>query len=149
LFPIPLNEPDLFTADPAAQHYIRTDPYGLRYATARFLFQSFALDIYLRRARQAAAPLPLFLALAGQDRIIDNIATRRFLAPLAPSLTIREYPQAHHTLEFEPADCPWFTDLLHWLESVIEGDSQHTAAEHLTPNQHQHDKSQKQSQSNS
>lgn len=123
LFPIPLNEPELFTADSTAQHYIAADRYGLRYATARFLFHSFALDIYLRRARYAARGLPVYLALAGQDRIIDNDATRDFLTPLSASLTIREYPGAHHTLEFEFPDHPWFVDLLQWIESLIEGDA--------------------------
>ncbi len=114
LFPIPLNEPELFTADPQWQQFIAADPHGLRQATARFLFQSFALDIYLRRACRHVR-CPVYLALAGDDRIIDNAATRRLLAAAPAPLTVREYPQAGHTLEFEPPDHPWFDDLHAWL----------------------------------
>jgi alpha-beta hydrolase superfamily lysophospholipase len=119
-FPIPLNEPELFTADPAAQRYIAADRYGLQQATARFLFQSFALDVYLRRARKHVQ-VPVYLALAGQDRIIDNAATRAFLAAVPGPLTVREYPQAHHTLEFEAADHPWWDDLAQWLAQQGDG----------------------------
>lgn len=118
LFPIPLNEPELFTANPTAQQFIASDRYGLHWATARFLFQSFALDVYLQRARQYAR-LPLYLTLAGQDRIVDNAATLQFLSVLTPWLAVREYPEAHHTLEFEPADHPWFDHLANWLEAVV------------------------------
>ena len=50
LVPIPLNDPDLFTSSDEWQRYIADEPHGLREATARFLFSSFALDVYLRRA---------------------------------------------------------------------------------------------------
>jgi alpha-beta hydrolase superfamily lysophospholipase len=120
LFPIPLNAPELFTADPAAQQYIATDRYGLQQATARFLFQSLALDIYLRRARKRVH-IPIYLALAGQDRIIDNAATRAFLSVVPGPLTIREYPQAHHALEFEAEDHPWWFDLHRWLAQQWDG----------------------------
>ena len=70
-FPIPLNEPELFTASADGQKFIDTDPHGLRLATARFLFGSFAFDIYLRRAAKRVT-VPMFLTLAEHDRIIDN-----------------------------------------------------------------------------
>ncbi len=46
LFAIPLNEPELFTASPEWQKFIHADRYGVREATARFLFSSFAFDLY-------------------------------------------------------------------------------------------------------
>src|SRR5947209_20083679 len=36
-FPIPLNEPDLFTANPEQQRFIADDPLALRTATARLM----------------------------------------------------------------------------------------------------------------
>jgi alpha-beta hydrolase superfamily lysophospholipase len=114
LFPIPLNEPELFTASPEWQKYIDTEPHGLRLATARFLFNSFALDIYLRRAARRVT-VPTFLALAEHDRVIDNARTRTFVARLPAGRTVIEYPGAHHTLEFEPPDHPWVGDVLAWL----------------------------------
>ncbi len=77
-FPIPLNEPELFTASEHWQKYIDTDPHGLRFATSRFLFSSFSLDIYLKRAAKRVK-VPTFLALAEHDRIIDNTKTSEFV----------------------------------------------------------------------
>lgn len=118
-FPIPLNEPELFTASPEWQRFIDTDPHGLRLATARFLFSSFSLDIYLRRAARHVA-VPTVLALAGHDRIIDNARTRAFVGRFPGGVTVNQYPGAHHTLEFEPPDHPWLADMTRWLEAHID-----------------------------
>jgi alpha-beta hydrolase superfamily lysophospholipase len=118
LFPIPLNEPELFTASGEWQKFIDADPHGLRTATARFLFSSFALDVYLRRAAKRVS-VPAFLALAEDDRIIDNRATRKFVARFPGEVTVTEYPHAHHTLEFEPADHPWVADVVKWVEARL------------------------------
>jgi len=115
-FAIPLDDPELFTAVPYWQQFIRDDPLALRQATARFLVESVRLDWFLRRCR-AKLTIPVLLALAGQDRIIDNRRTRDFLERLAPeSLLVKEYPQAQHTLEFEPDTEDFFRDLSNWLE---------------------------------
>lgn len=115
-FPIPLNEPDLFTADPQWQQFVERDRFGLREVTARFLFASFSLDLYLRRAAKRVT-MPSLLLLAGKDRVIDNAATRRFVASF-PSRSNRviDYPNAHHTLEFEPPGHPYVGDVMGWLE---------------------------------
>src|SRR5262249_13754042 len=101
LFPIPLDDPELFTATPRWQQFIRDDPLSLHQATARFLVESARLDGYLRwvpgRVQQ-----PVLLLLAGQDRIIDNARTRAFVAHCTEAPEVIEYPGAHHTLEFEP-----------------------------------------------
>lgn len=122
LFPIPLNEPDLFTASPRWQEYIEQDRYGLRLATARFLFSSFSLDVYLRRAVRRV-DVPVFLLLAEHDRVIDNAATRRMLADVhsARNVTVIDYPGAHHTLEFEPEGHPFIGDVLWWTERRVGG----------------------------
>jgi alpha-beta hydrolase superfamily lysophospholipase len=116
LFPIPLDDPELFTANPARQEYIRNDPLSLRKATARFLVSSVHLDIVLRRAPSRIA-LPVLLLLAGRDRIIDNARTRAYLDRFAgQDRQVIEYPEAHHTLEFEPDPAQVFADMLNWLE---------------------------------
>jgi alpha-beta hydrolase superfamily lysophospholipase len=117
-FPIPLNEPQLFTASPDGQAFIAADPLGLRQATARFLFNSFALDLYLRRAATRVT-VPTLLALAEHDRIIDNARTRAFVARFPAPVTVTEYPGAHHTLEFEPPDHPWVNDVVRWVEARL------------------------------
>jgi alpha-beta hydrolase superfamily lysophospholipase len=115
-FPVPLNEPELFTASPDWQKFIAEDRHAVREATARFLFASFGLDMYLRRAARRVR-VPVLTLLASQDRIIDNAATRTFIASF-PSRDNRvlDYPNSHHTLEFEPEDHPFVTDILRWLE---------------------------------
>ncbi|MBN9120855.1 MAG: alpha/beta fold hydrolase [Planctomycetes bacterium] len=114
-FPIPLNEPDLFTASPERRAYVDAEPHGLRSATSRFLFSSFSLDIYLKRAAKRVT-IPTFLALAEHDRIIDNVRTAEFVGRFpGPTETVM-YPGAHHTLEFERDDHPWLGDVVRWVE---------------------------------
>jgi len=60
---------------------------------------------------------PTLLLLAGQDRIIDNVQTRRFVAsfPTRDNRVI-DYPEAHHTLEFEPDAHPFVEDVVRWIK---------------------------------
>jgi alpha-beta hydrolase superfamily lysophospholipase len=117
-FPIPLNDAELFTSSAEWQLFIDADPFGLKLATARFLFNSFALDIYLRRAAKRVT-VPTFLMLAEKDRIIDNARTMAFVARFPGDKSVIEYGDAHHTLEFEPSDHPWIDDMGRWVESRI------------------------------
>lgn len=117
-FPIPLNDPELFTSSAEWQKFIDADPQGLKLATARFLFNSFALDIYLRRAARRVT-VPSLLMLAERDRIIDNARTRAMVARFPGGSSVIEYRGAHHTLEFELPDHPWIGDLTRWVEERI------------------------------
>lgn len=117
-FPVPLNDPELFTASPEGRAFIGADPYGLKQATARFLFNSFGLDLYLRRAAKRVT-VPTLLTLAEHDQIIDNARTRAFADRFPGPVTTIEYPGAHHTLEFEPPGHPWIRDVIHWIEARL------------------------------
>jgi len=115
MFPIPLNAPELFTANAERRQFIRDDPLMLRRATARMLFENGRLDVYLRFAARSVT-VPVLLLLAGQDRIIDNAATRQFVERFpTPDRTAIEYRGAHHTLEFEPGGPPFIDDVVDWL----------------------------------
>jgi alpha-beta hydrolase superfamily lysophospholipase len=115
LFPIPLNEPELFTATPRWQKFIREDELGLRQATARLLVESVRLDGYLRLVPRFVR-VPVLLMLAQEDRIIANEPTRRFVARFAtPDREVIEYPGAQHTLEFEPVPDQFIMDLEQWI----------------------------------
>jgi alpha-beta hydrolase superfamily lysophospholipase len=115
LFPIPLNDPALFTANPRWLQFLRDDPLALHRATARFLFESARLDLYLRFT-PPHVKVPVLLLLAGHDRIIDNGRTRAFVERFAADdKTVIEYPGAHHTLEFEPEPESFISDLAAWL----------------------------------
>lgn len=117
-FPIPLNDAELFTGSAEWRQFIDRDPFGLREATARFLFQSFAFDQYLKRAAKNVN-VPVLLVLAGRDRIIDNAKTRKFVGRFRAITTIADYPDAEHTLEFEPPDHPWLGEVVRWVERHI------------------------------
>jgi alpha-beta hydrolase superfamily lysophospholipase len=118
LFPVPLNDPELFTANPRWQKFIQEDDLSLREATARLFVESVRLDAYIR---WASLRIPVLLLLAGNDRIIDNARTRRYIEK-SDSLDkkIIEYPGAHHTLEFEPNPGTFLADLRSWLQNQIE-----------------------------
>ena len=116
LFAVPLNAPDLFTADPRWQEFLRTNPHDLHQATARFFVASVALDIRLRRTTNDT---PTFTLLAGNDRVIDNAATRAYAAKFThPANRAIEYPALAHTLEFEDPALKFVDDILAWLATV-------------------------------
>lgn len=115
-FPIPLSDPQLFTANPQGQAFIAADRLGLHAGTAGLLASSSFIDFRLRRARKHVRQ-PCLLMLAGQDRIVDNARTRRSVDHMASTdRTIIEYPEAHHTLEFEPDPSRYARDLIAWLD---------------------------------
>jgi alpha-beta hydrolase superfamily lysophospholipase len=119
LFPVPLNDPELFTATARWQQYIREDPLALREITARLSVESVRLDYYLRFFR-AQVQVPVLLLLAGQDRIIQNEPTRSFLSRFTlGKYEIIEYAGAHHTLEFEPIPDRFIDDLRRWLCQTV------------------------------
>lgn len=114
-FPIPLNDPELFTAVPAGQDFIRRDPLALHSASARLLVASVLLDRHLRRLAPRLRT-PTLLLTAEYDRIINNAPTRRWLATWAsPDISMRQIAGGHHTLEFEPDPQTWFPLVRAWL----------------------------------
>lgn len=115
LFPIPLNDPEYFTAHPRWQEFLRQDPLRLHHASARLLIESARLDGYLRFVPKYVH-VPVLLLLAGQDKIINNTKTKTYVRKFATTdQQIHEYPEAHHTLEFEPDPSVFLSDLIHWL----------------------------------
>ena len=115
---IPLNDPTLFTSDPRWQDFIRRDPLALRDVTSGFLL---AHQDLTEEAFAAASSIrcPTLLMLAGRDRIIDNAATKAWSQRLGHGeLSLHEYPDAQHTLEFEPKTVPFVADLLAWLTRI-------------------------------
>ena len=55
--------------------------------------------------------------LAGRDRIVDNARTLEYFSRLASrDRQVIEYPEGHHTLEFEPDPTRYALDLVAWLD---------------------------------
>jgi alpha-beta hydrolase superfamily lysophospholipase len=114
---IPLNDPKLFTSSEKWQEFLQKDDLSLHHGTARLLSESVLLDIYLRRAKKHVH-IPILLLLAERDQILDNPGVRAFVEKFpTPDKTIIEYPEAHHTLEFEPEGHAFVGDILRWIES--------------------------------
>lgn len=115
-FDIPLNDPELFTADPKWIAFLREDPLQLHQASAAFFLASRRLDKLARRLPSSPA-VPLHVMLAGQERIVDNEATRRFVRDMAgwPQRMITLYDASRHTLEMGPDRDHYFGDLTRWL----------------------------------
>lgn len=115
---IPLDDPTLFTGNPAGQKFIGNDPLALHKITTSFLNASCELDRLMEDAPQHIR-CPILLMLSGKDRIIDNAATKTYFQQITPSQQkLIEYPDAEHTLEFEPCREQFISDLIDWLKSV-------------------------------
>jgi acylglycerol lipase len=114
-FPIPLTDPSLFTDSPEGRAFIAGDPLSLREGTAGLLAASFIIDRLVSRS-PARIRQPALLMLAGQDRIVDNARTREYFGQLASQdRQLIEYPEGHHTLEFDPDPSRYALDLVAWL----------------------------------
>jgi alpha-beta hydrolase superfamily lysophospholipase len=123
LFPIPLNDPELFTQTPRWLEFLRQDQLALHEATARFLVESVRLDAYLRFVPKHVR-VPVLLMLAGRDRIIDNARTAAYVQQFAaPEVRVIEFPEAHHTLEFEPAPAHFLGGLTEWMRQQTDAGS--------------------------
>ncbi len=113
--PIPLDDPALFTDNPAGRNFIADDPLKLTRATARFLYQSSRLDHTLIGTAPGALAAPATLILAGCDRIIRNGPTETWLRRIARHpVSLHAVPNAAHTLEFEADGTPFENILSEW-----------------------------------
>lgn len=115
LYDIPLNDPMLFTSQPQWIEFLRSDPLSLHQVSAAFFLATRRMDAAVRRLEGIQA-VPLHLLLAGQDAIIDSDRTACFVRQLNwPDGRITRYPEARHTLEFEPIWQDYCADLVEFL----------------------------------
>lgn len=131
-FPIPLNDPRLFTANPDAIRWLERDEPQLHEATARFLYASRQLDRQVRQLRPGALTAGINrLVLAGNDAIIDNAKTeawaRRVGPPatfedgvIEPGMRIAKLPAAHHTMEFDANRSSFEAELCRWSTEIVQ-----------------------------
>lgn len=118
-FAIPLNDPRLFTANAAGQAFIAADPLKLTHVTARFLFESARVDSELAHAAPQHLAPDTSLLLAGDDRIIRNDATERWLRRVvARAPTMHTFPAAGHTLEFEAESAQFLATIRAWQRRI-------------------------------
>lgn len=116
--PIPIDDPLLFTSVPDWQRFIAEDPLALHTVTSSFLNAGRELDRILAD-RATRIQHPVLLMLAGNDAIIDNDRVCRKVKSFgSQSVTILQYQDACHTLEFEPNREVIFADLIRWLNEA-------------------------------
>lgn len=118
-FAIPLSDPALFTDSPAGRRFIAADPLGLHAGTAGLMAASFFMDRRVRRVPRRVHQ-PALLMLAGRDRIVDNRKTLAYFERIASKeKRVIDYPEAHHTLEFEADPTRYARDLVVWMEECV------------------------------
>ena len=131
-YDIPLNDPELFTADPEWIEFLRRDELQLHQASAGFFLASRRMDKVARKLFAADA-VPLHLMLATDERIIDNEKTRAFIRETNwPHRAITTYRASRHTLEFGPARDRYLDDLRRWAGDPI-GYADHTLVRQHAP----------------
>lgn len=123
LYDIPLNLPVMFTENPERLAFVAADPIKLQQVSASFLLATRRLDRFVRGFSHTAWRGGLHLFLAGKDRIIDNDHCRAWFRglPLADK-KLTDYPDAAHTIEFEPDPAFFFSDLTGWIAERVESD---------------------------
>jgi acylglycerol lipase len=125
MFPIPLSDPALFTDRPEGQAFIAADPLSLHEATAGLLLASILIDRFVARTPRRIKQSVLLMQ-AGRDRIIDNDLTLAFFKRLAGSdKQVINYPEGHHTLEFDRDPDRYAQDLIEWLDVRLPGQRVH------------------------
>lgn len=115
LHEIPLNDPNLFTQNPPMLEFIENDPLKITHCTASFMITSTRFDMKVSKII-AKLKVPIYLFLAQDDRIIANQATIDLLRPALTNQPnsqdpVRIYPNAQHTLDFEPDPLLFFQNL--------------------------------------
>lgn len=118
-FAIPLSDPALFTASPEGQAFIASDRLGLHAGTAGLLAASVFIDRSVRRNLPDVRQ-PALLMLADEDRIVNNAMTLADFERFgSEDRRVIAYPDAHHTLEFEPDPTRYAADLIEWLDGRL------------------------------
>ena len=116
---IPLQDPALFTVSRHWQEFVASDPLAVREITIRLALADLRLTRWATESPESIHA-PTLLMLAGQDRIIDNQRVREFVERFGcPNQQMIEYPDAGHTLEFEPDTSTFLGDLRGWLGDIV------------------------------
>jgi len=110
-------EPEMFTTTPEYLDKLRRDPLRLRYASARFFYQSVRLDGLIEdRIEQNQTPIQLFLA--GRDQIICNEGVVELLLKGGRErLEVVRYEDQTHSIQFDATD-RMVQGMSAWIEKV-------------------------------
>lgn len=113
-FQLPIKSAEC-TRDPLLRAHMDQDPREKRSVSARQLREVLRLQRYAA-ACGPALPVPVLFQLAGDDRIIDSAAARRFFSRQSwPDKELIEYPQMAHVLAIDQGKERVADDLIGWI----------------------------------
>jgi acylglycerol lipase len=102
--PFVIRFPDeRLTADPAVRRMIAEDPERLRHVTANFVIEDARLSRRID-AMRSPLPVPAWLGLGREDRMIDEERTRRWFERMAPGGGVCVIEGAGHLVLLERAE---------------------------------------------
>jgi acylglycerol lipase len=105
---------EMFTTAPRNLEFIQQDPLRLKYATARFLWESQRFDGYID-ALISGLQVPAQVFLAGGDTLIDNDGVRSVLGQAGrDKLEIVTYEDQTHSIQLDDAE-RMVQDIVQWL----------------------------------
>ena len=113
---IPVSlQPELFTKEVQFLNFIESDPLALRTVSARIYWEILRARRFIH-AQERQLTMPVLMALAGEDKICDNLKDQAFFERItSPEKSCRVYPEAVHILEFSSERDAFFNDLSGWL----------------------------------
>jgi alpha-beta hydrolase superfamily lysophospholipase len=118
--PIPsgMNLNDL-SHDPAVVAAVRSDKDSHQVMSPRAYRELLAAQQMLP-AEAGRISVPLFVGLAGDDRIVSTAAARAFAGSLGGDVTVKVYDGMYHEILKEPRGGEVLADIGPWLDRVLE-----------------------------
>jgi uncharacterized protein (DUF362 family)/alpha-beta hydrolase superfamily lysophospholipase/Pyruvate/2-oxoacid:ferredoxin oxidoreductase delta subunit len=116
--PSPVTDINLFTKDPAALGFIRSDPMRRTMIPAAEFLEIRRLDRMISHDRKTLGP-PVLTLYAEEDFIVDQESTTRMLKSYASGrdgakVDFKVYPRTSHALTLEPT-IPLAEDIAAWI----------------------------------
>ncbi|MBI5124336.1 MAG: alpha/beta hydrolase, partial [Candidatus Omnitrophica bacterium] len=107
------------TRDPDYLKKIEADYDKDLLSTSKILVDIFFIQLYLRFSK-IDLKVPVLFLIAGDDKLVDNGASKRFFKKLkVKDKTLIEYPGMYHSLSVDLGKEKVFSDILKWAEGRI------------------------------
>jgi alpha-beta hydrolase superfamily lysophospholipase len=113
-------EPETVSRSPEVCAEIRTDPLVHHVATPRWFNEVRATQARLRESA-SNLKVPTFMAVAGDDRLVDAAASVAFAQAAGPIVELKVYDQLFHEIFLEPERDLVIGDVVRWLGGRFGG----------------------------
>jgi len=124
--PVPL-EAGWFTDQQEYLDFIKNDSMSLHEAGARLYWETARARRFIHAGEQSLS-MPVYMTLAGKDRICDNSRDRAFFDRIpARQKYCSTFPEAVHILEFSSEKAAFFDSLATWFAKVDGADTQESS----------------------